>query len=78
MLLFKHKKQTRKNVADTNFKAMNSNLLNVFRFTQLEKMLGFLLEVRYNSKITYIRKNSVVICHDKNSGNHVYCGKRLT
>ena len=44
MLLFKLKKQTSKNLADTTFKAMNSNLLNVFRFTELEKSLGFLLK----------------------------------
>ena len=67
------------NVADTTFKAMNSNLLNVFRFTEFEKSLSFLLEVRYNSKITHIKTKGVVICHGNSSGNHVYyCGKRLT
>ena len=77
MLLFKLKKQTSKNVTDTNFKAMNSNLLSVFHFTELVKVLGFLLEVRSNSKITHIKTKGVVICHGNNSGNHVYCGKRL-
>ena len=77
MLLFKRKKQTRKNVANTNFKAMNSNLLNVFYFTELEKILGFLLEVRSNYKTTHIKTKGVVICHGNNSGNHVYCGKML-
>ena len=77
MLLLKLKKQTGKNVADTTFKVMNSNLPNVFRFIELEKILGFLLEVRYNSKITHIKTKVVVICHGSNSGNHVYCGKRL-
>ena len=57
---------------------MNSNLLNVFRFTELEKTDGFLLEVRYNSEVTHIETKVVVICHGNNSGNHVYCGKRLT
>ena len=58
---------------------MNSNLLNVFRFTELEKILGcFLLEVRSNSKITHIKTKVVVICHGNNSGNHVYCWERLT
>ena len=56
---------------------MNSNLLNVFHFTKLEKILGFLLEVRYNFKITYIKTKGVVICHGNNSGNYAYCGKRL-
>ena len=78
MLLFKFKKQTSKNVADTIFKAMNSNLLNMFHFTELEKILDFLLEVRYNCKITLIKTEGVVICHGNSSGNHVYCGKRLT
>ena len=76
MLLFKLKKQTSKNVADTTFKAMNSNLLNVFRFTELEKILGFFLEVRYNSEITHIKTKGVVICHGDNTVNHVCCGKR--
>ena len=48
-------KQTNKNVADTTFKAVNSNLLNVFLFTELDKNLGFLLGVRYNSKITVLK-----------------------
>ena len=61
MLLFKLKKQTRNNVADTTFKAMNSNLLSVFRFAELEKYLGFVLEVRYDSKITHSKTKSVVI-----------------
>ena len=74
MLLLKLKKQTSKNVADTTFKAMKSNLLSVFRFTELEKILGFLLEFRYNSKITQTKTKGVVICHGNNSGNHVYCG----
>ena len=78
MLFFKLKKQTSKNIADITFKAMNSNLLNVFRFTELENILGFLFEVRYNSKITHIKTKDVVICHGNNSGNHVYCGKVLT
>ena len=78
MLLFKLKKQARKNVADTTFKAMNSNLLNVFHFTELEKLLDFLLETRSNSKITHIKTKGVVIFHGNISGNHVYCGKRLT
>ena len=78
VLLFKLKKQTSKNVADTTFKAMNWNLLNVFRFTELEKKLGFFLEVRYNSKITQIKTKAVVNCHGNNSGNHVYCRKKLT
>ena len=53
---------------------MNSDLLNVFRFTELEKILGcFLLEVRSNSKITHIKTKVVVICHGNNSGNHMYC-----
>ena len=56
---------------------MNSNLLSVFHFTELVKVLGFLLEVRSNSKITHIKTKGVVICHGNNSGNHVYCGKRL-
>ena len=77
MLLFKLKKQTSKKVADITFKAMNSNLLSVFRFTELEKLLGFLIEVRDNSKITHIKTKSVFICHGNNSGNHVYCGKKL-
>ena len=34
---------------------MNSNLLNVFLFTELDKSLGFLLGVRYNSKITVLK-----------------------
>ena len=55
MLLFKLKKQTSKKVAGTTFKAMNSNLLNVFLFTELDKNLGFLLGVRYNSKITVLK-----------------------
>ena len=78
MLLFKLKNQTSKNVADTTFKAMNSNLLNVFHFTELEKIFGFFLEVRYNYKITHIKTKDVAICHGNNSGNHVYRGKRLT
>ena len=78
MLLFKLKKQTSKNVADTTFKAMVSNLLNVFRFKELGEILGFLLEIRYNSKITHIKIKGVVICHGNNSGNLAYCGKRLT
>ena len=78
MLLFKLKKQTSKKVAGTTFKAMNSDLLSVFRFTELEKLLGFLLEVRYNSKITHIKTKGVFICHGNNSGNHVHCGKKLT
>ena len=41
---------------------MNTNLLNVFHFTELEKILGFLLEVRYNSQITHIKTKGVVIC----------------
>ena len=44
MLLFKLKKQTIKNAADTTFKAMNSNLLNVFCFTELEKISVFFLK----------------------------------
>ena len=56
---------------------MNSNLLNVFHFAELEKILGFLLEVRYISTITHIKAKGVVICHGSNSGNHVYYGKRL-
>ena len=78
MLLFKLKKQTSKNVADTTFKAMNSNLLNEFRFTELVKSLGFPLKVRYNSKITHIKTEGVVICHGNNRGNDVHFGKRLT
>ena len=78
MLLFRLKKQNSKSVTGTTFKAMNSNLLNVFRFTELEKTDGFLLEVRYNSEVTHIETKVVVICHGNNSGNHVYCGKRLT
>ena len=57
---------------------MNSNLLNVFQFTELEKILRFLLEVKNNSKITHIKTKGVVICDGNNSGNHVYCGKMLT
>ena len=76
MLLFKLKKQTSKKVAGTTFKAMNSDFLRVFRFTELEKILGFLLEVRYNSKITHIKTKGIFICHGNNSGNHVYCGKK--
>ena len=34
---------------------MNSNLLNVFVFTELDKNLGFLLGVRYNSKIIVLK-----------------------
>ena len=34
---------------------MNSNLLNTFCFTELRKNLGFVLGVRYNSKITHIK-----------------------
>ena len=56
---------------------MNSNLVNVLRFTELENILGFLHEVRCNSKITHIKTKGVVICHGSNSGNHVCCGKRL-
>ena len=78
MLLFKLKKQICNNVADIIFKTMNTNLLNVFHFTELEKILGFLLEVRYNSQITHIKTKGVVICDGNNSGNHVYCGKRLS
>ena len=79
MLLFKFKKQTSKNVADTTFKARNLSLLNTFRFIRkLEKKFGFLLKVRYNSKITHIKTKGVIICHGNNSGNHVYSGKRLT
>ena len=78
MLLFKLQKKTSNNVADTTFKAMNSNLLSVFCFTELEKNFGFLLEVKYNSKITHIITKGVAICHGNNSGNHVCCGKRLT
>ena len=70
--------ETSKNVADTTIKVMNSNLLNVFRFTELEKILDFLLEVRYYSKITHIKTKGVVIYHDNNSGNHVFFAKRLT
>ena len=55
VLLLKLKKQTSKNVAETKFKAMNSHLLNVFRFKKFEKKLGFLLEVGYDSKITHIK-----------------------
>ena len=55
VLLLKLKKQTSKNVAETKFKAMNSHLLNVFRFKKFEKNLGFLLEVGYDSKITHIK-----------------------
>ena len=43
-----------------------------------KKKLGFLFEVRYNSKITHIKTKGVAICHVNNSGNHVYCRKRLT
>ena len=50
----------------------------MFRFTELEKIFGFLLEVRYNSKITHIKTKGVVIYHGNNSGNHLQCGKRLT
>ena len=57
---------------------MNSNLPNVFQFTELEQILGFLLEVRNHSKITHIKTKGVVICHSNNSGNHLYCGKMLT
>ena len=57
---------------------MNSDLPNVFQFTELEQILGFLLEVRNNSKITHIKTKGVVICHSNNSGNHLYCGKMLT
>ena len=78
MVLFILKKQTSKNVVDGTFKAMNSNLLNVFRFTEFEKKLGFLLKVRYNSKITHIKAKVGVIYHCNKSGNHVYCGKSLT
>ena len=78
MLSLKLKKQTSKKVADTTFKAMNSNLLNTFCFTELGKKLGFVLGVRYNSKITHIKTKGVAICHGNNSGNHVNCGKRLT
>ena len=78
MLLFKLKKQTSKNVADRTFKAMNSNLVSVFRFTELEKNFGFLVEVKYNSKTTHIITKGVAICYGNNSGNHVCCGKRLT
>ena len=78
MLLLKLKKQTGKNLADTNFKTMNSNLLNVFRFKEFENILVFFLKVRYDSKITHIKTKGVVICHGNNSDNHVYCGKRLT
>ena len=76
MLLFKLKKQTSKDAENTTFKVKNSNLLKVFRFTELEKCLGFLLEIRYNSKITHIKTKGVAIWHGSNSGNHVYCGKR--
>ena len=55
VLLLKLKKQTSKNVAETKFKAMNSHLLNVFRFKEFEKNLGFLLEVGYDSKIIHIK-----------------------
>ena len=55
MLSLKLKKQTSKKVADTTFKALNSNLLNTFCFTELRKNLGFFLGVRYNSKITHIK-----------------------
>ena len=55
VLLLKLKKQTSKNVAETKFKAMNSHLLNVFRFKEFEKKLGFLLEVGYDSKIIHIK-----------------------
>ena len=44
MLLFKLKKQTSKNVADTTFKAMISNLLNVFRFAELGEFWVFFLK----------------------------------
>ena len=57
---------------------MNTNLLNVFYFTELEKILAFLLEVRYNSQITHIKTKDFVICDGNNSGNHVYYGKRLS
>ena len=77
MLLFKLKKQTSKNVADATFREMNSNILNLF-FLQNQKNFGFFLEVEYNSKITHIKTKDNVICHGNNSGNHVYCGRRLT
>ena len=44
MLLFKLQKKTSNNVADTTFKAMNSNLLSVFCFTELEKFWVFFLK----------------------------------
>ena len=44
MLLFKLKQQTSKNVADTTFEVMNSNLLKMFRFTELEKKRVFFLK----------------------------------
>ena len=50
----------------------------MFRFTELEKIFGFLLEVRYNSKITHIKTKAVVIYHGNNSGNHAYSRKKLT
>ena len=77
MLLLKLKKQTGKNLADTNFKTMNSNLLNLFRFKEFENILVFFLKVRYDSKITHIKTKGVVICHGNNSGKHMYCGKML-
>ena len=43
-----------------------------------KKKKGFLVEVRYNSKIAYIKTKDVAIYRVNNNGNHVYCRKRLT
>ena len=50
---------------------------SVSHFTELEKLWGFFLEARSNSKITLIKTKFVVICHGKNNGgNNGYCGQR--
>ena len=45
-------------------------------FYRIKKKLYFLLEARFNSKITLIKIKYVVIYHGNNNGNHGYCGKR--
>ena len=55
MLLFKRKKQTSKNVADATFNAINSSLLNVFRFTELEKILVIFLKLDIIPKLQILK-----------------------
>ena len=58
--------------AFSTLKVMNSSLLIVFPFTELEKFCVFFLNPDLIPEL-----NSTVVSDGNNNGNHAYCGESL-